>query len=305
MQVQKTGDYSQGFCNYNPKETSLKSQAIFDRAFKDISESQWHFLFMDRHTWISTDPIPVVNFDTFYEKGYLDALHSAFKNVIRMQIGVRYDAGMFCQLRDACVNNAFRDHEGETPFIKGYCEGCYYDLDDSGMTDEAFDELKQIVYWSYETNPVKDFEYLSSMNSNCPSACVRIRSAFTDKSQLPRVTAVITGLFDTYYSAIESSNSNDDKLAAIANLCRALELIHAFVDGNGRTILFALLPKLLIENGFPPAIVDNPHKCFTGYSSTKEMVAILKQGMKNYQKLTEQLKTMQVASKINNSEAHF
>lgn len=66
-------------------------------------------------------------------------------------------------------------------------------------------------------------------------------------------------IFDKYYEEIKKANGNKKlELIAIARICRALEMFHAFLDGNQRTIAFALLTKLLVENDFPPSILWYP-----------------------------------------------
>ena len=68
------------------------------------------------------------------------------------------------------------------------------------------------------------------------------------------------------------------KLEAIARFCRALEVLHAFPDGNQRTIAFIFLNKLLLMNGFSPTILPNPY-CFDGGYMVSEIVMDIKRGM--------------------------
>lgn len=70
------------------------------------------------------------------------------------------------------------------------------------------------------------------------------------------------------------------KLQIIAEFYQVLEWLHPFPDGQGRTDL-VLLSKLLTEEGFTPAILDNPY-----YSSTatpEEWLAYLKNGMERWE----------------------
>jgi prophage maintenance system killer protein len=94
----------------------------------------------------------------------------------------------------------------------------------------------------------------------------------------------MNGLISTYYKRIASASLPREKLAAIADLCQAIEVYHVFKDGNQRTIAFALLPKLLIENGFPPTILERPFM-FDGAFTTEEMVLQIEQGIKRFSRL--------------------
>ena len=58
-----------------PAQTgSSSSQATFDKAFEGMPRDQWHFLFMDRNKWNSTEPVPEVDARFFDEPGYLAVL---------------------------------------------------------------------------------------------------------------------------------------------------------------------------------------------------------------------------------------
>ncbi len=70
----------------------------------------------------------------------------------------------------------------------------------------------------------------------------------------------IKAILDTYHKEIDSATDEYAKLAAIARCCQDLEQAHAFLDGNGRTIAFGVLTKLLLENRLTPCIMhDTSH----------------------------------------------
>jgi regulator of replication initiation timing len=72
--------------------------------------------------------------------------------------------------------------------------------------------------------------------------------------------------FKAYHKAIEAAGGDDHKkFVAIGQLLRKLEMAHIFRDGNQRTYSFLVLNKLLIQNNFPPAILDDPF-LFDGYA---------------------------------------
>jgi hypothetical protein len=65
----------------------------------------------------------------------------------------------------------------------------------------------------------------------------------------------------------------DVKLRAIALCCRNLEQLHPFPDGNARTIGVLVLNKLLLEQGLPPAALENANR-LDAYSVAEVMQEI-------------------------------
>lgn len=75
---------------------------------------------------------------------------------------------------------------------------------------------------------------------------------------------------------ISAARTPDEKLGAIVDTCRRLGCIHPFKDANGRLMMFLVLNKLLMDNGFPPTILqDQGH--MIGLSRS-ELVALIKAG---------------------------
>lgn len=105
-----------------------------------------------------------------------------------------------------------------------------------------------------------------------------IRSVYYKEKELAEKLQL---LFDHYYKSIGETSTLDGRLGAIAELVRALLVAHIFPDGNGRTIVNLLMLKLLIENGIPPSIVEDPH-IFAGGTTLKDLVGHLRQGLKNF-----------------------
>ncbi len=70
------------------------------------------------------------------------------------------------------------------------------------------------------------------------------------------------------------------KLILIVDLYQKLEWLHPYPDGQGRADLL-LLSKLLSENGFTPAILDEPY--MSSFSSREDWLAYLKQGMQKWE----------------------
>jgi hypothetical protein len=86
---------------------------------------------------------------------------------------------------------------------------------------------------------------------------------------------------DHYYQSVHNAPNLNTILMAIADLIRVLEAAHYFPDGNTRTNLFLILPKLMIENGLPPVILKNPGY-FNGSHTLVQMARSLREGIANF-----------------------
>ena len=102
-------------------------------------------------------------------------------------------------------------------------------------------------------------------------------------------------IFQDYYDKLEELNKNgwvqgsllslsasleDKKLEIIVRTCHNLDLLHAFSDGNIRTIAFLILQIMLISNNLLPTIFYNPN-CLD-FKSTPEIITKLKRGQKTF-----------------------
>lgn len=100
---------------------------------------------------------------------------------------------------------------------------------------------------------------------------------------------------DTYKSSIKNANNPIDKLIAIVTFVRDCEQSHPYADGNCRTLCMLLLNHLLMRNGFPPAILDNPNRF--DCCSIKGLLAEVVGGMKNTLTLIQDKKIYDISTK--------
>jgi hypothetical protein len=107
---------------------------------------------------------------------------------------------------------------------------------------------------------------------------------FLKKDTFEHIQDRINSSIGSYYHAIKSARSDDGKLSAIITFVKELELNHYFSDANCRTTVCLLMNKLLMENGFSPAIHENPNRV-DGYS-TKELMLEVKNGMEKFKEFT-------------------
>jgi hypothetical protein len=84
---------------------------------------------------------------------------------------------------------------------------------------------------------------------------------------------LVDDVFQRHYDTVgQSGIGTDGKLASIASTVRALHVIHPFEDGNLRTNVQIVLPKLLLEQGFRPVVPDDMYTIFQGGHSVGQMV---------------------------------
>ncbi|MBC3841053.1 hypothetical protein GXW82_14465 [Streptacidiphilus sp. 4-A2] len=87
---------------------------------------------------------------------------------------------------------------------------------------------------------------------------------------------LVDAVFQRHYHAVSQPGTDDHgKLSSIAGTIRALHVIHPFEDGNLRTNVQIVLPKMLLEQGFRPIVPDDMYTIFQGGHSVDEMVQSL------------------------------
>jgi hypothetical protein len=256
------------------------SRVRFDEAFAKLAKEDHFRMYIDfsrQHEGPDT-------FDK-QEPGYAKAMESAIFEYVRDHIGVRFTAENLAELHDVAVDGV---SDSGVSFIKGIKLGCTYTIDMSKVTEAAkkeWDAEKLIFVFSTKVPPNMDFEEFSntylSFQARGPLTS-QIKNTFESDVHRDTVIKRINDEFNKYYERLEKAKNPKEKLDAIAKLCRAVEVAHIFTDGNQRTIVFGLLNKLLIENGFSPVILENPF-VFDGYHSADELVQDIEKGMRNFQ----------------------
>lgn len=87
-------------------------------------------------------------------------------------------------------------------------------------------------------------------------------------------------IIDLYYKELAAAGDNEKKLKAIVRVCRDLESVHLFEDGNVRTLGILLLNKLLLQNGFSPVSLHNPN--VIDAFSLNELLVEIKNGQNHF-----------------------
>lgn len=96
-----------------------------------------------------------------------------------------------------------------------------------------------------------------------------------------RSEEAVDAIFQRYRTEVSGADRNG-KLTAICKVVRALHVGHFFADANGRLNTMLLLNRLLMEQGFSPAIVSDT-SFFGGSKTLQQLVAMVKTGMLEFQ----------------------
>ncbi|MFE9051560.1 hypothetical protein [Streptomyces rubiginosohelvolus] len=142
------------------------------------------------------------------------------------------------------------------------------------LADDIFDERigeQLLVYdttsrdWSTPLPKPRPVTILTRFMHNNPSLATNY-----GKNAAP---GLVDTLFQQHYARVSDPDADDAaKLASIVRTIRALHVVHPFQDGNLRSNVQILLPKLLLEQGLRPVVPDNMYSLFQGGRSVPQMV---------------------------------
>ncbi|SCE43226.1 hypothetical protein GA0115253_105281, partial [Streptomyces sp. Termitarium-T10T-6] len=142
------------------------------------------------------------------------------------------------------------------------------------LADDIFDERigeQLLVYdttsrdWSTPLPKPRPVTILTRFMHNNPSLATNY-----GKNAAP---GLVDTLFQQHYARVSDPDADDTaKLASIVRTVRALHVVHPFQDGNLRSNVQILLPKLLLEQGLRPVVPDTMYSLFQGGHSVPQMV---------------------------------
>ncbi|WP_424894331.1 lonely Cys domain-containing protein [Streptomyces sp. SAI-124] len=149
-----------------------------------------------------------------------------------------------------------------------------FPLRGDALADDIFDERigdQLLVYdmtshdWSKPLAKPRPVTILTRFLHNNPSLATNY-----GKDAAPDL---VDTLFQQHYARVSDPDADDAvKLASIVRTIRALHVVHPFQDGNLRSNVQILLPKLLLEQGLRPVVPDNMYSLFQGGHSVPQMV---------------------------------
>nr|MDT0250296.1 Fic family protein [Endozoicomonas sp.] len=94
---------------------------------------------------------------------------------------------------------------------------------------------------------------------------------------------IVKEYIESYNTGISNCQTDDKKIRVIAELCRNLEVIHWFADGNARTIGYLLVNQLLLSNGLSPSVIKDANY-FDGWS-VDQLASMICEGQQKFQGL--------------------
>lgn len=103
-----------------------------------------------------------------------------------------------------------------------------------------------------------------------------------DEAQVASLTAFIAQWIGEYHAAqtmintLQGARQADERIRAIVSLCQKLQRLRPFPHGNCRTFGILLLNRLLLQQGEPLTMIDNPNK-LDGFS-LDEVVELVREG---------------------------
>jgi|GEM_PF-2333867 len=107
------------------------------------------------------------------------------------------------------------------------------------------------------------------------------------KSPIGEVLNQIQSFIDDYNCNLQAANNEREQIATIVKLIVNMHQYHPFPDGNGRTFIFLLLNKLLLQNGLLPTLVMEPHRFSS--SSVEQLTDDVIEGQETFKKLCRPL----------------
>lgn len=243
------------------------------------------------------------------EQGYLRGMLQGFAFMLST-LGQPLTGALLRDLHDAAVRGVLRV-TGE-PFGLGYIRrpwsyGFIRNVDGKlpmlpAITQEGWREIfeERLIYYRYRrwVDPCARHLWSAAPREQHLVRIKRLRKSSGERLEPtwrcrkgPELQAEVDARLEEALRSFReaSASATGDpaaQLTAMARLCRKLELLHVFPDGNCRTMCFLLLPKLLLEAGFPPVILGTPH-IFDGYYGSREMVALIVHGFKNFRRLRD------------------
>lgn len=215
------------------------------------------------------------------ERGYVAAMMRALNFMIDT-VDAPLNAAMLELLHDTAVSGTYKLREKASPLAKiplGYrhCIGVGFGLfstaTPAGLAEFQASEKPSQTWIRITETPRGKFVHAAAKSAlECRGKANDIFNHYA--KALRRVQAI--NVADT---------REQEELRCIAQCCQDLEQHHLFRDGNIRTVVFLCMNKLLLQNGYSPALWNDPN-CIDMHS-VSEIVSLIRRGQKAYQKLIE------------------
>lgn len=290
------------YAKTTPLETQLKE--AFEQLFPHFPGSEFWRFFMEV-TRQNSGPLGFEKNEPFYMAGLFEALLILLEDLNKLPT-----ADMLIKWHDTAISKMSGFDKGlrtAPGFGSGF--GLKYDANNPNTSTVTLEGLLEIsekfkknpgLFSSHSINPsidLKEPDATNKINKILATKKMSISIAPENREIIKEKITITLKKYETKIAELkvrEAENDakkaekdiklaetlRDEKLAVIAQTLQDLELIHPFEDANCRTVVMLLSIKLLLENGFTPAILTDPNK-FDGLSIT-QLVQELKKGMDTF-----------------------
>jgi len=152
----------------------------------------------------------------------------------------------------------------------------------SSFTDDGMRELLAIrqdlqAQLPLGSPPFFTDDQNAKSDNNRPGVVQAWKAGNPGDPNLPQtVNTLVQYAVDQGARDLAAARSDDEKLGAIIDTCRRLGSIHPFEDANGRLMMFLVLNKLLLDNGFSPTILQDQGHMIG--KSRDELIVLIKAG---------------------------
>lgn len=259
----------------------------------ELPESLWWRLYIDKQ---HQDHRRGARYDTEESKGYEAGMLAAFKQELTGGPKKRLDAEGYRRLHDLVTSSL----EDSTQDFRGLSTRDYtvdaaipspptqFGIGGKGtLAADIVNETLLGVPLVLDMNQRDDIRGPDDPPRICDFSGTTLYVCYTARDALRYAQAALTRYYREIGAARRAPNSKDEKLRAIVRAIRALHVIHAFKDANGRLNIYVLLNRFLGEEGFPPVILPHGPDVFGGSYTIDELVTEVKEGMAEFSVLLE------------------
>ena len=242
-----------------------------------LPQTSWWKLFIDRK--YHREASPALLFDRQASKGFHAVMMRVFKTELGLERALQrsLDFAEYERLYQAVSRDVSgiqnRGRSGTDSPV-----GATHFPTEHTPSQAALDELlaENVGHWNIPTG-IKRYGLADKVKLIYSGSPASWRGYVCYK--MAEVPALAGALLQRYQHEIGAAAGARAQAIAIVRLVRALHVYHFFRDANGRLNTMVVLNKLLLENGFPPAIVSDP-AIFGGGLTLLELVDDVHRGMK-------------------------
>ena len=243
-----------------------------------LPQSSWWKLFIDRR--YHTEAGPALLFHRQASKGFYSVMMRVFKAELGLKDALHkmLDWGEYEALYEAVSRDvrgiAHRGRSGINSPVGTTNFPPIYTPSGAALAELL---TENVGYWNIPGNikNMRPTDKVQLIFMGFPPTW-RFSVAYT----MEEAPGLANAFFTRYYQEIGAAAGGAlAQLTAIVRLVRALHVYHFFRDANGRLNTMVVLNKLLLENGFPPAIVSDP-AIFGGGRTIAELIDDVHNGMK-------------------------